>query len=431
MRDLSLSFEPLDDLLACRRPENPKLHDLGSLDTSYDRFGYITPVVVNDADGMLLEGHGRLETLRRLRERDGRPPDGIRVEGEEQRWLVPVVRGADLTPDEATAFLVAANRITEQGGWDETKLAAVLKRLEETGSGLDGTGFSVEQLDDLLESLGKASATPPPDPDDAPPPPPPRETWVQPGEVYQIGEHRVACGDARDTASLAALFGGDHADALWTDPPYGVNFEGSGRRKRRLTNDTPDAVDALVREAFGAADTVLKPGAALYVAHPAGPLAATFLKAFGDAGWELRQNLVWVKDALVLGHSDYHYRHEPIIYGFKPGPARLGRGARGWFGDDSSASVLDFPRPRSSKQHPTMKPIGLVVATLRNSTRRGDAVLDPFLGSGTTLIAAEQLGRRCIGLELDPAYAQVAIQRWQQLTGRRATLLGRLDACDS
>ena len=422
MRDLTLSYQPLDEPLKAVRPDNPKLHDLRALDASYDRFGYVTPVVINDADGRLLEGHGRLEALAKLRASGGRPPDGIRT-GPDGSWLVPVVRGANLSEQQAAAFLVAANRITELGGWDDELLAAQLSRLETDGFGLDGTGFSAEDLDMLLENLGHPEARPAPDPDEAPDLPQAREVHVRPGDVYHLGAHVVACGDARDRELLASLLPGEQADALCTDPPYGVGFTGSGRRKLTIANDSPEGLERLLEDAFLAVDSVLRPGAAIYIAHPAGPRSATFMQAFSDRGWQQRQTLIWVKDALVLGRSDYHYRHEPILYGFKPGQGRHGRGAKGWFGDDSASSVLEYPRPRSSKHHPTMKPVGLITDLLRNSSRRGDLVLDPFLGSGTTLIACERLGRRCTGVELDPRYVQVVLNRWQQLTGHTPTLV--------
>lgn len=416
MRDLSLNYEPLDDLLKAVRSDNPKLHDLHALDASFDRFGYVTPIVVNDADGKVLEGHGRLEALKKLRASGARPPDGIRT-GPDGSWLVPVVRGANLSEQQAAAFLIAANRITELGGWDHEALAALLASLESDGFGLDGTGFTADDLDALLENLGQAESKPVPDPDEAEELPPAREVHVRAGDVYHLGAHVVACGDARDRQLLASLLPGEQADVLCTDPPYGVSFTGSGRRKLTIANDNAEGLERLLEDAFLAADSVLRPGAALYVAHPAGPLAAVFMQAFSDGGWQLRQSLIWVKDALVLGRSDYHYRHEPILYGFKPGQGRHGRGAKGWFGDDSASSVLEYPRPRSSKHHPTMKPVGLITDLLRNSSRRGDLVLDPFLGSGTTLIACERLGRRCVAVELDPRYVQVALNRWQDLTG--------------
>jgi DNA modification methylase len=162
------------------------------------------------------------------------------------------------------------------------------------------------------------------------------------------------------------------------------------------------------------------PGARLYVAHPAGELSLTFGQCFVAQGWRLRQTLVWVKDHFVLGRSDYHYRHEPLLYGHKPGEGRIGRGAKGWFGDNAQDSVLEFPRPRASRDHPTTKPPELIERCLRNSSRRGDRVLDPFAGSGSTLVACEVAGRAARLLETDPRYCDVIVGRFERLTGRRA-----------
>jgi DNA modification methylase len=161
------------------------------------------------------------------------------------------------------------------------------------------------------------------------------------------------------------------------------------------------------------------------VAHPAGTASLAFLQAFTDQGWRLHQSLVWVKDVLVLGHGDCHYRHEPLLYGYAPGPGRWGRGAKGWYGDNSQTSVLEVARPAASREHPTAKPVELVARCLRNSSGPGDRVLDPFAGSGPTLIAAELLGRRAFAVEVDPAYCDVVLGRWEQVTGRSTVRLRR------
>lgn len=208
---------------------------------------------------------------------------------------------------------------------------------------------------------------------------------------------------------------------MWTDPPYGVSYVGGTDRHLTIRNDDADGLDLLLAGAFAAADQVLAPGAAIYVAHPAGALSLTFLQRFAAQGWRLHQTLVWVKNSLVLGRSDYHYRHEPVPFGYKAAEAgRRGRGGHGWYGDDAQSSVFEVDRPQRNEDHPTSKPVALVSAMLRNSSRTGEVVLDPFLGSGSTLVACEQLGRRCHGLELDPKYVDVVVARWEALTGGRA-----------
>ncbi|MCC7104149.1 MAG: DNA modification methylase [Chloroflexi bacterium] len=420
--NIRLTLDPLDDLLARRHPRNPKGHDLDALAASFDRFGYVMPGAVNDRTGSVIAGHGRNDALARRRAAGLPPPRGIGVD-DSGRWLVPTIHGFDLNEDDALAYLLADNRITELGGYDEAALAAVLRDLEATTEGLNGTGFSELDLDKLLRGLEVAPAPPPVDPDESPELPRRPNTYVHPGDLYALGEHRVLVADSRDEATFAALLDPGEADILLTDPPYGVSYRGGPGGRLTIENDDPGGLSELLARSFAAIDPALAPGAALYMFHPAGPLSLTFTSTFVGQGWQFRQQLIWLKDSLVLGHSDYMYRHEPILYGYKPGGGRRGRGATGWYGGNDCSSVLEVPRPRVSAQHPTAKPIALLAQILRVSSRRGDTVLDPFLGSGSTLIAADRLGRRCLGVEVDPAYAQVAIERWQKLTGNRAVHL--------
>jgi DNA modification methylase len=198
-----------------------------------------------------------------------------------------------------------------------------------------------------------------------------------------------------------------------------VGYVGKTPRALRIANDQAPDLEEFLGRAFGAAGAVLCPGAAIYICHPAGPLQAVFLRAFSGQGWELRQSLVWVKDSLVLGHADYHWRHEPILYGFAPGPGRRGRGSKGWFGGNAQTSVFELPRPKASRDHPTMKPVELVRRCLLNSSQADDRILDPFAGSGTTLVAAELSGRRGFGVEIDPRYCDVALDRLAEVTGEK------------
>jgi DNA modification methylase len=277
-----------------------------------------------------------------------------------------------------------------------------------------GRATTTKPSGELLDALAPEAAG------EDEPPPLPEEAETRPGDVYVLGDHRLVCGDARDPQTYARLLGEEHCEAMWTDPPYGVDYEGKTKERLRIASDGAAGLEALLSESFAAADTALSPGARLYVAHPAGELALTFGGCFVRQGWRLRQTLVWVKDAFVLGRSDYHYRHEPILYGHKPAEGRIGRGAAGWFGDNAQDSVLEVPRPRQSAEHPTTKPPELVERCLRNSTRRGELVLDPFGGSGSTLVACEQAGRSARLLELDPRFCDVIVARWERLTGRGA-----------
>ena len=319
---------------------------------------------------------------------------------------------------EALAKERALRDNAQWGEWEEADLAALLAELKVSGSDLDLLGFDDRDLQKLLNSLANPGGLT--DPDDIPPLP--DEPITQPGDLWLLGPHRILCGDATNADDVAIVVDGQLATRMWTDPPYGVNYVGGTKDRLTIKNDSADGLAQLLTGAFAAADAVLVPGAAIYVAHPAGALAMTFGECFLAQGWRLHQTLVWVKDSLVLGRSDYHYRHEPILFGYKPAPVgRRGRGGGGWYGDNSQTSVLEVPRPKVSADHPTSKPVALVEAMVRNSSRSDEIVFDPFLGSGSTLIAAEQLGRRCFGLELDPPYVDVAVRRWEAFTGKTAT----------
>jgi site-specific DNA-methyltransferase (adenine-specific) len=248
-------------------------------------------------------------------------------------------------------------------------------------------------------------------------PPAPKRPTTKPGDVWQLGRHRLVCADATDPDAYQALMGKAKAQLLWTDPPYGVAYTGKTTRALTIANDGAEGLDQLLADSFAAIDARLVAGARLYVAHPAGALSAKFIAAFLNHGWRLAQTLVWLKDSMVLGHADYHYRHEPILYGYRPGPGRLGRGGKGWFGDDAQTSVFEVPRPKAAREHPTMKPPALIEAALRNSSRRNQVVLDPFAGSGSTLVACERTGRRARLIEVDPGYCDVIVARFERLTG--------------
>ena len=303
------------------------------------------------------------------------------------------------------------------GEWEEDDLATLLAELRVDGSELDLLGFDERELQQLLDRATTGIGLT--DPDDVPPLL--EEPVTQPGDLYLLGEHRVLCGDATNRDDAAMVMDGKTAACMWTDPPYGVEYQGGTKEHLTLRNDRPETLEALLAESFTEADQVLAPGAAIYVCHPAGALSLTFGQQFLARGWRLHQTLVWVKDAFVLGRSDYHYKHEPVLFGYKLAEAgRRGRGSRGWYGGNDAASVFEVPRPKASPDHPTAKPVPLITAMLRNSTRTGDVVIDPYLGSGSTLVACEELGRVCCGLELDPRYVDVVVRRWQQFTGKRA-----------
>ena len=340
----TFSFDPLDDLYARRHPDNPKDHDLPAIKASIQRSGFRAAVGVNDADGYVVYGHGRIEVLWGMHERGEQPPKGIQVDAAGS-WLVPTVHH-QMTEDEARAHRISDNRTTELGGWINPKLLEELEFFRNQDLGLDGLGFSDEDLEALIQTLG-GSESPVPDPEDAPPSPGPRDVRIRPGDLIALGPHRLICGDARRSGDVARLTGPATVRCCWTDPPFGVAYEGGTTERLTIANDSAAGLAELLRDSFAAVDRFLASGAALYVCHPAGPLSMTFAQAFVDVGWQYRQTLVWVKDSFVLGRSHFHYRHEPILFGYKPGNGRLGRGGVGWHGGERRVVRLRGTTPPS------------------------------------------------------------------------------------
>lgn len=396
--DLQTLATPVDQLGLL--PGNPRRGDVDALSASLEKFGQRKPIVAR-RDGTVIAGNHTLLAARRL------------------GWTEVAVVWVDDDDTTAKAFALADNRIGALGGYDDEELAALIKDVGDVDAELlAAAGWADDAVTELLAGLEPDRDRVPitGDADDAPPPP--ADPITQPGDVWVLGPHRVLCGDATDTTAVTALLAGERADVLWTDPPYGVAYVGKTADALTLRNDGADRLPELLADAFTVATTVLRPGAPVYVCHPAGPLATVFASAFTGAGWSLRQNLVWVKDSLVLGHSDYHYRHEPLLYGFTPGgEGRLGRGGERWFGDNGQTSVFEHPRPPRSEDHPTMKPVGLITDCLANSCPASGVVYEPFGGSGSTLIAAHQHGASARVVELDPRYVDVICRRFQDATG--------------
>lgn len=393
---------------------NPKDHDIGAIQKSIERFGFVDAVIIDERTGLLVSGHGRLETLTAIHRAGGAAPAGV-VQSD-GRWLIPVQRGwASNSDEDASAYLIAANKTVELGGWDDHKLSELLSELARSGPGaLNGVGFDGDDVDRLANEL--ASLTGSLDDDQAPPAASSSNTVI--GDRFKLGEHVVLCGDSTNPAHVSMLMDGESANCVWTDPPYGVEYEGAAGA---IANDDKAGLPKLLEGAFAQCFRVLKPGGAIYVAHPSGDNTPTFVTEFLRAGFRWKQHLVWAKDAFVLGHSDYHYQHEMVIYGMRPaGSGRFGRGADGWYGDNAQTSVAHIPKPRRSEEHPTMKPVELVEAHLKNSTAPGHLVFEPFSGSGTTLIACERLGRRCRAMEFDPRFVDVVVARWEGVSGQRA-----------
>ena len=409
---------------------NPKLHDDDSLDASIARFGFTEPVLMDERTGRLVAGHGRLARLRAAEAEGGPPPDGV-IAGRDG-WKIPVVRGWASTDDrEAEAYLIASNRIVETGGWDAEGLAEMLTDVVSGARGvLEGTGFSLGEMSDLLDAVRVTDDEVEPDLDVVP------ESPVDPvssvGSVWTLGNSRLVCGDATSADVIDLALDGSRADMVWTDPPYGVSYVGGTADALTIENDdlSIDDLTDLLRRSLGIALARSQPGACWFVAAPSGPSFLAFAMVLSELRvW--RQTLVWVKDQFVLGHADYHGRHENLVFGSAPGrsPRRYTQAHTevmyGWTPggphkappDRTHDSVWEFAKPRASLDHPTMKPVGLIERAIRTHTVLGDLVLDPFGGSGSTLIAAFGAGRRAAVVEKDPRYADVICARFQRHTG--------------
>ena len=398
-----------DELVALElivgNPRNPNTHpktQVELLAKVISAQGWRAPITVSTRSGFVVRGHGRLEAARLLG-LDAAPVDRQDYDSEASEW----------------ADLIADNRIAELAEMNLSTLSSLLSEISLGDLDMDLTGFDAGELERLLAAAQDSDIVE----DEVPEPP--AEPVTCAGDLWLLGEHRLLCGDSTCSEDVSRLMGGKLAVCMWTDPPYGVDYVGKTKDAKTIRNDTAAGLPALLNAALANAAGALEPGAPFYLAHPAGALALTFEQAVDKSPLHVHQGLVWVKNSMVLGHSDYHYRHEPIIYGFAPGPGRSGRGHHAgsrWYSDHAQTSVLAFDRPLRSEEHPTMKPVLLVAYCIKNSTPLGGAVLDPFAGSGTTLIAAEQTKRACYAMELDPAYCDVIVQRWENLTGRKAVL---------
>ena len=361
---------------------------------SIKEFGWTNPILV-DGDNGIIAGHGRIMAAKKL---------GMTE--------VPVIELAHLSNEQRKALIIADNKLALNSDWDTSLLAIELKDLQDLGFDLNLTGFNGEELANLLQPEQVDGLT---DEDAIP------ETPVEPktklGDIYQLGEHKLMCGDSCNIEQVEQLTDG-LVDMLLTDPPYNVNYEGNTKDKLTIMNDSmgDEQFRQFLRDAFVAADTVMKPGAVFYIWH-ADSEGYNFRGACRDANWKVRQTLIWQKDTMVMGRQDYHWKHEPCLYGWKDGAAHL------WAADRKQTTIINCKKPRINDIHPTMKPVELMEYQILNNTKGMDIVLDLFGGSGSTLMACEKTGRKARLMELDPKYCDVIVKRWEDFTGRKAELL--------
>ena len=377
--------------------KNSRTHSdaqVAQIAASIREFGFTNPVLIDEANG-IIAGHGRVMAARKLKLTE-----------------VPCIRLSHLSDAQKRAYVIADNKLALNAGWDEAMLKLELADLKALDFDLDLTGFDTDEIDALLAEKGTEGLT---DPDETPEPP--VEPVTRLGDVWVCGQHRVMCGSSLEMTAIERLCGDQRVDMLLTDPPYNVAYTGKTKDALTIQNDSmgDEAFRTFLRDAFVTADAVLKPGAVFYVWH-ADSEGYNFRGACKDAGWKVRQCLIWQKSSMVMGRQDYHWQHEPCLYGWKDGAGHL------WASDRKQTTLLKFDRPSRSEDHPTMKPVALFEYQLLNNTKGGDIVLDSFGGSGTTLIAAEKNGRIARIMELDPKYVDVIVKRWEDFSGQKAVL---------
>lgn len=375
---------------------NPR-KDLQPGDSEYEKlkrslaeFGYVEPVIWNKTTGHIVGGHQRLKVLADL---GFESVDCVVVELDETR---------------EKTLNIALNKIS--GDWDESKLALLIADLDASDFDAELTGFDEAEIQAMIGSLDEAEAHDDGFDLDAALE---QAAFVEPGDVWTVGRHRLMCADATQSANLEALGDGKSANLLLTDPPYNVDFTSASGLSIKNDKMDADSFYQFLLDSFTAAAAVMAPGASAYVFH-ADTEGLAFRRAFIDAGFKLSGCCIWVKDSLVLGRSPYQWQHEPCLFGWKSG------GKHAWYADRKQTTIWQFAKPKRSKNHPTSKPVDLLAYPMGNSTQPNAIVLDPFAGSGSTLIAAEQTERVAYCMELDPKYASVILRRYVEHSGDAA-----------
>ncbi len=429
---LSITEMPIANIIPYARNPRRNAQTVSKVMASIKEYGFRQPIVV-DKEMVIVVGHVRLQAAQQM---------GLNT--------VPVHVAENLTPTQIQAYRIADNRTHEESLWDEELLALELSELENTDVDLTLTGFDSAEIDAYIAELDSNKVG-----DTEAVPDKPDNPSTKYGDIWQLGDHRVVCGDATDNSSYTALLGAAKADMIYTDPPYNVSYEGkAGSIKNDALSD--NAFYHLLSSATKYMFQYLKEGGGTYVSYSEKE-TENFYRALREAGFKQSSCIIWVKNQLVLGRGDYHSKHEPIWYGWKPGKSHIWYGGRkrttieestdilpvakldnsSWLlnwsdlnilihGDNLSieaieSTIIREDKPQHSPLHPTMKPVSLVERIICNSSKRKDIVLDCFGGSGTTLIAAENTGRYARLIELDPRFVDVIVKRWQDYTGGTAT----------
>lgn len=370
---------------------NPRKNDdaVKYVAESIKEFGFKVPIVI-DKNNVIVAGHTRYKAAKKLKMSE-----------------VPCIIADDLTDEQIRAYRLADNKVAEKAEWDSDLLGTELDGIIDIDMELFGFEDALkDDTEDAVEDEFEVEL-----------PPEPKSKL---GDIYQLGNNRLMCGDSTVLEDVEKLMGGEQADMLLTDPPYNVNYEGKTKDKLKIKNDQMgnDNFRQFLTDAFSNADMVMKPGAVFYIWH-ADREEYNFRVACFDAGWTVRQCLIWNKNSMVMGRQDYQQKHEPCLYGWKEGAGHL------WASDRKQTTVINFDKPTRNDMHPTMKPIPLFDYQIKNNTKGGDVVLDLFGGSGTTIMACEQNGRRGYSMEYDPRYVDVIVDRWEKFTGAKAVLLNK------
>jgi DNA modification methylase len=351
---------------------------------SIKEFGFNNPVLV-DKDNSVIAGHGRLMAARKLGYKE-----------------VPVVKLEHLTESQRKAYILADNRIALNSGWDTSMLSLELQELKDDID-LSLLGFDADELDAMLNPIEETEGLT----DEDSVPDVPVEPKTKLGDIYILGNHKLMCGDSTSIDAVEKLMDGQKADMVFTDPPYGVDYKG-------INNDSRDGLEDLLRGAFANYLAVSKSGASIYCFH-SDRCADVFHRVFREF-FHFSSMIIWAKNSLTLSQTDYQSQHEPCLYGW------MNNGSHSWYSDRKQTSVWKFDKERF-EGHTTPKPVGLVERAINNSSKGGDLIIDLFGGSGSTLIAAEKIGRQARLMELDPKYCDVIVKRWEDFTGKKAELV--------
>lgn len=391
---MDIKVQKTEDLIPYEK--NPRHNEdaITAVAKSIEKFGFKVPIVV-DASNVIVNGHTRLKAAKYL---------GLKE--------VPTIIADDLTPEQIKAFRLADNKVGEIATWDEELLNAELDELADLDFDMTEFGFDLPDIEgeevEVIEDEFEEEL--------------PAEPISKLGDIYQLGRHRLMCGDSTNSLEVEKLMGNKKADLLITDPPYNVAYEGKGKEALTIKNDSKETNEfhSFLYEAFSAAINNMKLGSSFYVWYASSEVV-NFHTALEEAGFLVKQELIWNKNSMVLSRQDYHWKHEPCLYGWASG------GSHSWYSDRKQTTILNFDRPTVNKEHPTMKPVALFDYQIKNSSKQGDCILDLFGGSGTTLIACEQNEREAYLMELDSRYVDVIIARWEAFTGEVAVKISGND----